>query len=298
METITLFYLALGVAFMLLIIVAGLFKRNNILKNDYESIWKHFTTSEQELVKAEKRLEQYEKTNIEQIKEINELSEECDRYLTSSNGYRMKCDKLDKEIDAYATKISEYELENIKIKANLDDQADFISSLNERVQKAEAERDKLKHSNKVLQETHANVLDECERLYSENSKLNSKLSRKGTGVKGSKKKEVVFNNDSDESCITEVEFEEQKYVEITRTAQLEQYVGYKFECVLELEDEFVTFSGKLISHGNVFILAFNGTTGWELSESERILADNTYNKGWGVFNEDFGDIIKSLKILL
>ena len=77
-----------------------------------------------------------------------------------------KCDLIQLKLNAtnesftlQRDEIKNLKDKNIKIKANLDDQTDFISSLNERVQKAEAERDLLR----------------------------IKLSRKGTGTKGSKK---------------------------------------------------------------------------------------------------------------
>ena len=77
-----------------------------------------------------------------------------------------KCDLIQLKLNAtnesftlQRDEIKNLKDKNIKIKANLDDQTDFVSSLNERVQKAEAERDLLR----------------------------IKLSRKGTGTKGSKK---------------------------------------------------------------------------------------------------------------
>ena len=77
-----------------------------------------------------------------------------------------KCDLIQLKLNAtnesftlQRDEIKNLKDKNIKIKANLDDQTDFVSSLNERVQKAEAERDLLR----------------------------IKLSRKGTGKKGSKK---------------------------------------------------------------------------------------------------------------
>ena len=77
-----------------------------------------------------------------------------------------KCDLIQLKLNAtnesftlQRDEIKNLKDKNIKIKSNLDDQTDFVSSLNERVQKAEAERDLLR----------------------------IKLSRKGTGTKGSKK---------------------------------------------------------------------------------------------------------------
>ena len=69
-----------------------------------------------------------------------------------------------------------FELQRDEIK----NQKDFIISLNERVQKAEAERDKFK---KISQ----SAISENSKLMSENLELESKLSRKGLGKKGLKK---------------------------------------------------------------------------------------------------------------
>ena len=77
------------------------------------------------------------------------------------------------EIENYATKLVDEEMRNIKIQANLDDQTDYISSLNERVQKAEAEMERLAEDNRLL--------------FDEADELRTRLSRKGTGKKGSKK---------------------------------------------------------------------------------------------------------------
>lgn len=244
-----LIYLAIAFIVVLIIVLVMTFHRLNKLKlqletssASYSELWGKYLLIYDKYEKSTLILSEYEKTNVLQINKINELEEENNKTL----------DRLQEAHDY------------------LDDKIVFINALNGRLQKAEAERDKLQ----------------------------SKLSRKGLGKKGRKKENVIFEQPIDDSQITEVEFEEQKYVDITSTEQLEQYIGCKFECVLAEEDEFITFSGKLISNGKVFILAFNGTSGWKLSKLEKELADNLYNKGWGVFDDDFGDTIKSLKILL
>lgn len=117
METITLFYLTLGLAIFLIIALCVMFSRYNKLKV------------------SEKSLKDECKTYVDQLYDYK--SSEC-RAL--NNNERLKA-------------------ENQRLYLSLQDKVDFLNSLNERVQKAEAERDLLR----------------------------LKLSRKGTGVKGSKK---------------------------------------------------------------------------------------------------------------
>lgn len=207
-----LMYLAIAFIVGLIIVLGITFHRLNKLKLQLETsyssnseLWGKYLLIYDKYEKSTSILSEYEKTNVLQINKINELEE---------------------EVENYATKLVDYEIKNIKIQSNIDDQTDFISYLNERLQKSEAERDKLQHSVKVLQETHANVLDECERLYSENSKLQSKLSRKGLGKKGRKKENVIIEQPIDDSQITEVEFEE--YIDISEVKTLTDYIGYEF----------------------------------------------------------------------
>ena len=98
-----------------------------------------------------------------------------------------KCDeiqiKLDSANDVYEIQrnvITELKNEKIKIQANLDDQTDYISSLNERLQNSETQA----KNTLILFEASKkqNIL-----LRSEIDELQSKLSRKGLGKKGSKK---------------------------------------------------------------------------------------------------------------
>ena len=98
-----------------------------------------------------------------------------------------KCDLIQLKLNAtnesftlQRDEIKNLKDKNIKIKANLDNQTDFVSSLNERVQKAENELQK--QLNRYEKLFYAKDV-----LVEEISKLQSKLSRKGTGVKGSKK---------------------------------------------------------------------------------------------------------------
>ena len=98
-----------------------------------------------------------------------------------------KCDLIQLKLNAtnesftlQRDEIKNLKDKNIKIKANLDDQTDFVSSLNERVQKAENELQK--QLNRYEKLFYAKDV-----LVEEISKLQSKLSRKGTGTKGSKK---------------------------------------------------------------------------------------------------------------
>ena len=69
-----------------------------------------------------------------------------------------------------------FELQRNQIK----DQTDFISSLNERVQKAEAKIEEYRVLNTKIEFKNKDLI-------AENVELKSKLSRKGTGTKGSKK---------------------------------------------------------------------------------------------------------------
>lgn len=64
----------------------------------------------------------------------------------------------------------------------------FINALNERVQKAEASYEKLK-------ELFGKSISENAKLMSEKLELESKLSRKGLGVKGKKKNNGTFPYD-------------------------------------------------------------------------------------------------------
>lgn len=265
-----LIYLSIAFIVVLIIVLGVTFHKLNKVRTNYKIVYSGALRNKELIDSANKGLSEYKKINVLQINKINELED---------------------EVKKYGKKLFDYEMKNVALQDELEDKVVFINALNERLQKAEAERDKLQ----------------------------SKLSRKGLGKKGRKKKEqhigggeYFANNpdntisigidlakeNSDFSHITEVEFEEQKYVDITSTEQLKQYVGYKFECVLTYEGCYITCSGKLISNGKVFILAFNGSNGWELSKLEKELADNLYNKGWVVFDDDFGDTIKSLKILL
>ena len=98
-----------------------------------------------------------------------------------------KCDLIQLKLNAtnesftlQRDEIKNLKDKNIKIKANLDDQTDFVSSLNERVQKAEAKIEEYRVLNTKIELKNKD-------LFAENLELKSKLSRKGTGKKGSKK---------------------------------------------------------------------------------------------------------------
>ena len=98
-----------------------------------------------------------------------------------------KCDLIQLKLNAtnesftlQRDEIKNLKDKNIKIKANLDDQTDFVSSLNERVQKAEAKIEEYRVLNTKIEFKNKDLI-------AENVELKSKLSRKGTGKKGSKK---------------------------------------------------------------------------------------------------------------
>ena len=205
-----------------------------------------------------------------------------------------KCDLIQLKLNAtnesftlQRDEIKNLKDKNIKIKANLDDQTDFVSSLNERVQKAEAKIEEYRVLNTKIEFKNKDLI-------AENVELKSKLSRKGTGKKGSKKEDFIEQH-IDESKITEVEFEKQKYVEITSVEQLEQYIGFPFKAELQVDDRKDVVNGLITKHHACFVLNFNSElVGWENDYEEQ----SEYKKGWSVFDEDFGDIIKSLKILV
>ena len=99
-----------------------------------------------------------------------------------------KCDLIQLKLNAtnesftlQRDEIKNLKDKNIKIKANLDDQTDFVSSLNERVQKAEAKIEEYRVLNTKIEFKNKDLI-------AENVELKSKLSRKGTGKKGSKKR--------------------------------------------------------------------------------------------------------------
>ena len=101
------------------------------------------------------------------ITDKKKLSDNCDRIqieLNESNADRKYLIKENKEQDV------------------------FISSLNERLQKAEAEAEK--YFNKFHEQREDNRL-----LADERDELLSKLSRKGLGVKGKKKNNGAFQYD-------------------------------------------------------------------------------------------------------
>ena len=207
-----------------------------------------------------------------------------------------KCDLIQLKLNAtnesftlQRDEIKNLKDKNIKIKSNLDDQTDFVSSLNERVQKAEAKIEEYRVLNTKIEFKNKDLI-------AENVELKSKLSRKGTGVKGSKKKEVIFNNESDNSGITEVEFEEQKYIEITSLEQLQEYVGYKFECILSNGEISDNIFGDIVSvdEGKLHLLFDSDIVGW----SKDYRFESTYNKVWFVDAYELIGNIKSLKILL
>ena len=117
-----LIYLAIAFIVGLVIVLGITFDRLNKSKTENINSAERLMCEEWENIKCEKRLSEYEKTNVLQINKINELED---------------------EVEKYGKKLVDYEMKNVVLQGNIDDQTDFISSLNERLQKAEAERDKL-----------------------------------------------------------------------------------------------------------------------------------------------------------
>ena len=196
------------------------------------------------------------------------------------------------EIENYATKLVDEEMRNIKIQANLDDQTDYISSLNERVQKAES-------ALSVLQETHSNVLNECERLYSENSKLESKLSRKGTGKKGSKKENFfIIEQPIDESQITKVEFEE--FIDISEVNTLTDYIGYEFIATDKNDNKTkgIICEDKTFSECIVAFEKIDGFHGWTISQYDKTIPEKYHSSGFRALYIKHNDYyFKTFKII-
>lgn len=117
-----LIYLAIVFIVGLVIVLVMTFHRLNQSKAENINSAKRLAFEERENINCEKRLDNYEKTNILQINKINELEE---------------------EVEKYATTLVDYEMKNISLQNELDDKVVFINALNERLQKTEAERDKL-----------------------------------------------------------------------------------------------------------------------------------------------------------
>lgn len=88
--------------------------------------------------------------------------------------------KLQKKCDEIQNELNLSEQNSIILSDNLKNKTDYISSLNERLQKAEAERDTFKRGFESSQEA---LTIACDKVV----KLQQKLSRKGLGTKGSKK---------------------------------------------------------------------------------------------------------------
>ena len=122
------------------------------------------------------------KTYKDLILKIRKLESDLKKQIEKANNIQKD---FNDEIEKYATKLVDEEMRNIKIQANLDDQTDFISSLNERVQKAEDAYNKLDMAYDSQIKIACSKIDE----------LKQKLSRKGLGVKGKKKNNGTFPYD-------------------------------------------------------------------------------------------------------
>lgn len=206
------------------------------------------------------------KTYKNLLLKIEVLESDKERLIKKCDFQQMDFNGLSGRFELQRDEIKNLIDKNIKIQANLDDQTDYISSLNERLQKAEAERDLLR----------------------------TKLSRKGLGKKG-RKKENVVEQPIDESQITEVEFEKQNYIEITSLEQLKEYFEHKFECVLSYDNKSDNISGDIVSVDDDVHFLFNSdNVGW--SKDDRF--ESKYNKVWYVDNYELKHHIKSLRILL
>lgn len=153
------------------------------------------------------------------------------------------------------------------------------SDLKKQIEKTDAvqlEFNNLQTALSVLQETHSNVLNECERLYSENSKLESKLSRKGLGRKGDKKENVVI----DESQITKVEFEE--FIDISEVNTLTDYIGYEFIATDKNDNKTkgIICEDKTGSECIVAFEKIDGFRGWTISQYDKTIPEKYHSSGF------------------
>lgn len=143
-------------------------------------------------------------------------------YITRYNNVQKSQDILIKENISFLDKFEEQEeilrQKECQIKNHyvmFEDNKDFISSLNERVQKAEVENEKLQ--DKINEEKEQNML-----LVDELKELRLKLSRKGTGTKGSKKiLDISFDLASGED-------QSVTYIQILGDEDMSQYYGCEF----------------------------------------------------------------------
>lgn len=114
-------------------------------------------------------------------KTYNQLLKTIEILITDKKKLSDKCDRIQIELN------ESNDDKKYLIKENKEQDV-FISSLNERVQKAEASYEKLK-------ELFGKSISENAKLMSEKLELESKLSRKGLGVKGKKKENCAFHYD-------------------------------------------------------------------------------------------------------
>ena len=171
------------------------------------------------------------------------------------------------------------------------------SDLKKQIDKTDAvqlEFNNLQTALSVLQETHSNVLNECERLYSENSKLESKLSRKGLGRKGDKKENVVI----DESQITKVEFEE--FIDISEVNTLTDYIGYEFIATDKNDNKTkgIICEDKTGSECIVAFEKIDGVHGWTISQYDKTIPEKYHSSGFRALYIKHNDYyFKTFKII-
>lgn len=124
------------------------------------------------------RLDKSESDLKKQIEKTDNVQSEFDIYKESiKENLNYLEDNLDKE-----------QVENSKLVVELKEKTDFISSLNERVQKAEFEKEQMIYNLMTLNKN-------CDDYELKIKELESKLSRKGLGVKGKKKNNGAFPYD-------------------------------------------------------------------------------------------------------
>ena len=192
-----------------------------------------------------------------------------------------KADTIQIELNNTIIELNQCKQKLMKKETELEQQIEFISALNGRVVAAEVS------SEKSLQK----ILE-----------LESKLCRKGTGTKGSKKVYNICSCDT-ERLDTNIEPNDDlastkpRYVYITSEEQLRNYIGKKFECTLKYDIYEDKISGEIILSDRQCFLCFNSNiVGWKIFAKYNI--NTNYKKAWGVFDCDFNNSIFNLRIIL
>ena len=224
------------------------------------------------------------------------------------NDLLLKLKKAESDLKLQINKTNELQLELNECKQSLNDENEkdeFISSLNDRVQKAEAKTEEYRSRNAKLS---------CDNygLFEELVQLKSKLSRKGTGTKGSKKVDYFIGCDcssNKKDCQTtfiknypidqndDLASTEPRYIDITSEKQLKNYIGKKFKCTLKYDGKEANITGEVLLFEDTCVLCFDSDiVGWNIEHEYNI--ETKYKKAWYVFDLDFNQKIFNLRVIL